>query len=349
MIFDRLRALKPYKTETTPCRIKLSSNESPFGLSEQLRNRIADELKDLPYQRYPDPTSLELKKILSDWYGIAPDQIVLGNGSDELIHLLITVSDLIDQAVMYPVPTFPMYRVSANVLGRKILEIPLSETFELSKESIQQAILQKPGIAFFARPNNPTGNSFDPELIQYVAKQGILTIVDEAYIDFSNQNNLLDMALNTQNIIILRTLSKIGLAGIRLGILIACQSVAQDIDKARGPFNITYPTQKIAQLVLTEGKDEIQSNIQIIRHERDTLLADLQRLQNVTVYPSDSNFILIKVPDGNAIHSQLIKEGILVRNMSGYADLNNFLRLTVGKPEDNQLLMHCLKNCLENA
>ncbi|SNZ03303.1 histidinol-phosphate aminotransferase [Persephonella hydrogeniphila] len=347
MFLDRLKNFKSYKTETTPCRVKLSSNENPYELPEWLKERISEEVKKIPFNRYPDPTSKELKEVIADFYGVKPENIVLGNGSDELIHLLITVVGEINKPVMYPVPTFPMYQVSADILGRPKIEFPLDSNFQLSKKEIDKAIEKNPQLAFFASPNNPTGNTFDKNLIKYTAENNIFTAVDEAYIDFSDKENFLIEALSSDRIVVLRTMSKIGLAGIRLGVLIAREDIAMEIDKARPPFNITYPTQVIGKVVLTEGREEIKKQIEKIISERKRVMNELEKIEKIKVYPSDANFFLIKVPDGDKVHKLLIQEGVLVRNMSHLPMMENCLRVSIGKPEENDFFLNAVKKVIK--
>ena len=346
MYLDRIKNFKSYKTETTPCKIKLSSNENPFELPDWLKEKIAEQVKKIPFQRYPDPTSKELKEVIADFYNVKPENIVLGNGSDELIHLLIIIIGDLSQPVMYPIPTFPMYQVSSDILGRKKVEFPLDEHFQLTKEEIDKALDKKPILAFFASPNNPTGNTFDRELIKYVSENGVFTAVDEAYIDFSDKKDFVEEALSRDNLVVLRTMSKIGLAGIRLGVLIAKEEVAKEIDKARPPFNITYPTQITGKTVLTEGRDEIKRQISIIKEERDKTVKEVSNIKNVKVYPSDANFFLIKVPDGDKVHKKLIEKGILVRNMSHLPMMENCLRVSIGRPEENRAFVQALQEVI---
>ncbi len=347
MFLDRLKNFKSYKTETTPCRVKLSSNENPFDLPEWLKEKISEAVKNIPLNRYPDPTSQELKEVIADFYGVSPENLVLGNGSDELIHLLVTVVGQIDRPVMYPVPTFPMYQVSADILGRPKAEFLLDQNFQLDKREIDKALEKEPQLAFFASPNNPTGNSFDRDLILYTAERGIFTAVDEAYIHFSDKKDFLNEAVNSDRIVVIRTMSKIGLAGIRLGVLIANKDVASLLDRARQPFNITYPTQIIGKIVLTEGKEVIKNQIEKIVSERKRVMEQVQKIKGIKVYPSDANFFLIKVPDGETVHRMLIEEGVLVRNMSHLPMMENCLRVSIGKPEENDTFIKALKNVME--
>ncbi len=346
MYLDRIKNFKSYKTETTPCKIKLSSNENPFELPEWLKEKIGEAVKNIPFQRYPDPTSQRLKEVIADFYSVKPENIVLGNGSDELIQLLTMVIGDIKQPVIYPVPTFPMYQVSADTVGRPKIEFPLDENFDISKKEIDKALEKNPILAFFASPNNPTGNSFNRELIQYVADKKVFTVVDEAYIDFSDKESFLDEALKRENLVVLRTMSKIGLAGIRLGVLIAREDIALELDKARLPFNITYPTQIIGEIVLTEGREEIKKQIKTIKEERDKTINEVKKIKGVKVFSSDANFFLIKVKNGNLIHKKLIEKGILVRNMSHLPYMENCLRVSIGRPEENKAFVEALKEVM---
>lgn len=338
---NRLKDLKAYKTETTPCRIRLSSNESPFDLSEQLKEKISDAVKSIPFQKYPDPTVRELKEIIADFVkhidgvDISPDNLVLGNGSDELIHLIISVVGDTDKPILYPVPTFPMYQVSADIIGRPKVEFFLNSSFDIDISDLEMALYESPQVALFASPNNPTGNSFNPQAIELTINRGIFTVIDEAYIHFSDKKSFINYALERDNVVVLRTMSKIGLASIRLGYLIAKKEVAQLLDKARMPFNITYPTQVIAKIALTEGRQEIKSQIDFIKHERERVLSELKNIKNLKVYPSDANFYLIKVYDAEDVHKKLIEKGVLVRNMSHLPKMEGCLRVSIGKREEN--------------
>jgi len=347
MFLDRLKNFKSYKTETTPCRVKLSSNENPFDLPEWLKEKISSAVKNIPLNRYPDPSSKELKEVIADFYGVKPENLVLGNGSDELIHLLVTVVGQLDRSVMYPVPTFPMYQVSADILGRPKTEFLLDQHFQINRKKLEEALDKKPQLAFFASPNNPTGNSFDRDLILYTAQKGIFTAVDEAYIHFSDKKDFINEAVNSDRIVVIRTMSKIGLAGIRLGVLVANEEVASLLDRVRQPFNITYPTQIIGKIVLTEGREIIKKQIQKIVSERKRVMEQVKKIKGIKVYPSDANFFLIKVPDGDKIHRMLIEEGVLVRNMSHLPMMDNCLRISIGKPEENEAFITAIKNVMD--
>ncbi len=343
MFLDRFKTFKAYKTETTPCKIKLSSNESPYEFSEGLKEKIAKEVANIPLNRYPDPTYTQLKEVLANFYNVKPENITVGNGSDELIDILVKAVGDLSHPVMYPVPTFPMYQVSADTIGRPKAEFELDENFQLRKEEIDKALKNEPQLAFFASPNNPTGNTFDKNLIKYTAENNVFTVVDEAYIHFSDEEDFLDEALKPDNnTVVIRTLSKIGLAGIRLGVLIADEETVSLIDRIRPPFNITYPTDVIARVVLTEGLNEIREHINLIKEERKRVMGEVSKIPQIKLFPSQANFFLIKVDDGNWLHRKLIEKGILVRNMSHLPKLENCLRISIGKKEENDALIEAL-------
>lgn len=352
---ERLKNLKAYKTETTPCKVKLSSNESPFDLSDNLKERISQEIKKINFQRYPDPHATRLKVAIANFVNteenlnITPENLVLGNGSDELIHLLITIIGDLKNPVAYPIPTFPMYQVSSDVVARPKVEFELDENFQLTKEEIDKALSKNPDAFFFASPNNPTGNSFDRDLIRYVIDKGIFTVIDEAYIHFSDKESFIKEALQYYNVVVLRTMSKVGLASIRLGYLIAKKEVAGEINKARLPFNITYPTQVIGEIVLTEGLDELNQQIKAVREERTRVMSEISKIKHIKVYPSDANFFLMKVPNGDLLHKQLIEKGVLVRNMSHLPKLENCLRVSIGKKEENDEFIKAMFEIFENG
>ena len=343
MFLDRFKNFKEYKTETTPAKIKLSSNENPFYLPDELKEKIASEIKKLSFNRYPDPTYKSLKEVIAQFYNLSPKNIVLGNGSDELIDILVKAVGDLKNPVMFPVPTFPMYKVSSDVINRPTATFYLDENFDLRKEEIDKALDKKPHLAFFASPNNPAGNSFNPKMINYVAENNVFTVVDEAYIDFSDKESFYKKALKSENLVVIRTLSKIGLAGLRVGFMIANEEIAKTVDKIRPPFNITLPSQKVAEIVLTEGKEVIKEQINTIKSERKRVMEEVLKIENVKVYPSDANFFFIKVKDANLIHKKLIEKDVLVRNVSYLPRLENCLRVSIGKPEENDAFIKALK------
>lgn len=343
MLSKRLRGLVAYKTETTPAPVKLSSNELPFELPTSLRKEVSKELERAHLNRYPDPHSEELKEVLGDFFGVNPRNLLLGNGSDELIYYLSIAVGEFEQGIYTPVPTFPMYGISAALLGRPKLEVPLQADFDIDLDaSLELLESRECTLAFFSYPNNPTANLFSRWKIERLRDRGLFSVIDEAYYHYSN-DTFEKEALVREDTVVLRTLSKIGLAGIRIGIMIGKEEVVAEIDKLRLPFNITMPSQVIAKVVLTKGRDFIEESVSKILKEREKLWRALNVLEGVEVFPSEANFLLFRTHiDADRVHRELIKEGVLVRDVSHLPGLKNCLRVSVGKEEENDIFLEKL-------
>ncbi len=346
MIPDRIRKLRPYKTETSEAKVRLSSNELPYQVPDYLRKRIAEEVSKIPFERYPDPTASRLKEAVADFFGVSPENVVLGNGSDELIYYISAVIG--DEGGVYvPVPTFPMYEISAEVMGRPRVTVPLDKDFDIDLKESLKALLEIPcSLAYFSYPNNPTGNLFSREKINRIRDKGLFTVVDEAYFSYSKESFLRD-ALAREDTVVLRSLSKIGMAGLRVGILIAKEEVARELDKVRLPFNVTYPSQVIALLMLTEGRDFIEESVSKVIAERERVLRELGSMEGVETFPSRANFILFRTHHpAKKVHSGLLKRGVLVRDVSYLPRLDRCLRVSVGRPEENDAFLEALRGTL---
>ncbi len=343
MFSKRLKNLKAYKTETTPAPIKLSSNELPYDLPPDLKGRVSEVLKGIPFNRYPDPNSERLKSAVAEFFCVPEESIVLGNGSDELIYYLSIVIGEFEQGVYIPIPTFPMYEIASDVFGRPKTCVPLDSSFDIDlEESIRRVEEEKPVLAYFSYPNNPTGNLFSRERIEALREKGLFTVVDEAYYSYSGDSFVSD-ALSREDTVILRTLSKIGLASLRVGILIGREEVVREIDKVRLPFNITYPSQVIAEVVLKEGRDFLQWAVAEVVKERERLYREMDSMEGVEVFPSRANFLLFRTSlPAKELHSRLVDRGVLVRDMSHLPGLEGCLRVSVGKREENDAFLEAL-------
>ncbi|MFN3814109.1 MAG: aminotransferase class I/II-fold pyridoxal phosphate-dependent enzyme, partial [Aquificaceae bacterium] len=296
MISSRIKELLPYKTETTKAHIKLSSNEMPILFPDYVKRKICEEIAQVPINRYPDPRADELKEVLAYRFDVKEENLVLGNGSDELIYYLSIAIGELKRGVYYPIPTYSMYQISAKILGRESVEIKVDDRMDINLEDSLMAIeTKKPILSFFSYPNNPTGNCFSTDKIAKIREMGLFTVLDEAYYHFSKKTFLED-ALRREDTVVLRTLSKIGMAGIRVGVLIAKDSVAYEINKMRLPFNVTYPSQVIAKLMLTEFYPIIEEAIEMVIRERDRLFYELSKVDGIKPYPSEANFILFSSP-----------------------------------------------------
>lgn len=327
-----VRSLSGYRAETSSALIKLDANESPFGFGIK-----KGTLKDIQTNRYPDPDALALKKAFSRSLGVGVENLLLGNGSDEIIYYLMTA---FRGPVLYPVPTFSMYGIIAQALGRKKIEVPLDAAFDIDVEkTLVEIRKRRPGLVFLSSPNNPTGRCFSKEGIFRVIKaaEGIV-VVDEAYLSFSGRRSMAGLVLRHGNLAVLRTLSKVGLAALRVGVLAADPDVIEAVNRVRLPFNLNSLSQAVALDALKEGK-RMNSYVGRIVSERKRLFAGMSKIDGVGPYPSDSNFILFKVSDPEGVFSGLLKRGVLVRNPGGLG----CLRVTVGTRKENDFFLKKLK------
>lgn len=334
-----IRSLSAYEVKEIPCKVKLDANESPYGFKEALK-----VLKSIKTNRYPDPEAMFLKKIVSRDFRIKTENILLGNGSDELIYYLITT---FGGPVLYPIPTFSMYGIIAQAIGENRIEVPLDEEFDLDINKILKTIRkEKPKLIFLSSPNNPTGNCFSLDRILRIIESSSLSIVviDEAYQPFASVKGFIPLLEDYKNLVIMRTLSKIGLAGLRVGFLIANEKIINEVNKVRLPFNINSLSQTVAIEVLKDRKI-LKSYIKSIISERNRLFNELAKIKGVSPYPSEANFILFRVKEPDRIYERLLEKGVLVRNIKGVAD--GCLRVTVGTPEENRIFLKVLKEVIQ--
>ena len=310
--------------------VYLDANENPF---------------DNGVNRYPDPQQQKLKEVIARGRGVAANQLLLGNGSDEVLDLIFRAfcTPNKDNVIVMP-PTYGMYKVLANINCVSLDEAPLNNDFQLVTKDILNQISSQTKAIFLCSPNNPSGNSFRREDILTLLQSFTgLVVVDEAYIDFSNQKSLTVELPSYPNLIITQTLSKAyGLAGIRLGICIASEEIINILNKIKPPYNINSLTQERAISAL-EDWDTTQRQITQLIAERKGLFAQLEKISFVEkVYPSDANFLLVRVDDANKRYAQLIQNNIVVRNRSKQVGCENCLRFSVGTPQENQILIETL-------
>ncbi len=339
LVRPNIRSLSAYEAKEIPCKVKLDANESPYGFKEALK-----VLKAIKTNRYPDPEARFLKKIVSRDFRIKTENILLGNGSDELIYYLITT---FGGPVLYPIPTFSMYGIIAQAIGENRIEVPLDEEFDLDINKILKTIRkEKPKLIFLSSPNNPTGNCFSLDRILRIIESSSLSIVvvDEAYQPFASVKGFIPLLEDYKNLVIMRTLSKIGLAGLRVGFLIANEKIINEVNKVRLPFNINSLSQTVAIEVLKDRKI-LKSYIKSIISERNRLFNELAKIKGVSPYPSEANFILFRVKEPDRIYERLLKKGVLVRNIKGVVD--GCLRVTVGTPEENRIFVKVLKEVIQ--
>jgi len=342
----RVKALSAYSVPHRDCSVKLDGNESPFPLPPEVAARIAEETSRLELNRYPDPEAHDLRTLISEISGFPREGIILGNGSDEIIGMLVTAFAGGTGKVVCPAPTFSMYRLSGLALGATILEPGLDEKFDLDMKSMRAVIEEKdPDIIFLASPNNPTGNAYSEDrILEVIELSGGLVVVDEAYADFSGQN-FLPLVKTHGNLVVMRTLSKIGFAALRLGMLFAGEGIAHEVNKVRYPYNINSLSQSAARVVL-ERREFIAENVQLIVRERERVFGALSEISNVEAFRSDANFILFRVKDADSVFEGLIERDVLIRNFNRPGRLENCLRVTIGTPGENDAFLAALRGAL---
>ena len=338
LVRENVKAMKPYSSARdefedfdTADMIFLDANENPF------ENGV---------NRYPDPQQATVKSVLAQQNGVDKNQILLGNGSDEVLDLLFRAfcEPKKDNVITLP-PTYGMYGVLANLNAIENREILLSEDFQPQLEVIMKAVDKNTKMIFLCSPNNPTGNSFSKESVQYLLDNfNGLVVIDEAYIDFSDKASWIQKINTYPNLIITQTLSKAyGLAGIRLGICYASAAIIGVLNKIKPPYNVNELTQQRA-LDRLANPIKIKEEINSIIEQREQLLKVLNEVNFVSkIYPTEANFILIKVDNANQRYDELIAKGIVIRNRTTQPLCENTLRLTIGTEEENKKLMAALQ------
>lgn len=339
LVKPAIEAMQAYEAKEIPCKIKLDANESPYGFEH-----LIPPLKDIKTNRYPDPEARELRRVLARRWGISSSNILHGNGSDELIHYIITT---FGGPVLYPVPTFSMYGIISRSLGERVIEVPLTKEFDIDiKKALGIIKKERPRLVFLSSPNNPTGNCFSTEaMLRIIEYSPGIVVVDEAYEPFSRKRGFLPFLKDYRNLLIMRTLSKIGLAALRIGFLIGASDIIATINKVRLPFNVNSYSQAIALNIL-RSKGLIERTIRSITSERERLFLALSKIKGVKPYPSEANFILFEVAHPEKVYRALLKRGILIRNMD--SQIKGCLRVTVGTERENSLFLDNLKEILES-
>ena len=347
-------ALSAYHVQDAAGCIKLDAMENPYQLPEPLRAELGRRLSEVALNRYPTPSYTQLKAGIRAKLGVpAGYDVVLGNGSDELISMVSVACAKAGAKVLAPLPTFVMYAMSAQFAGLQFVGVDLRADFSLDRDAMLAAIaLHRPAVTYLAYPNNPTGNLFDEaaivDILRAVGDSGIV-IVDEAYQPFA-QTSFMPRLAEFPNLVVMRTVSKLGLAGIRLGYMSASAALLEQFEKVRPPYNINVLTQATAEFVL-EHSDVLDAQAAALREERGRVAAALAALPGVDVFPSAANFLLLRITrpglDSALVHARLMEQKVLVKNVGKmHALLHNCLRVTVSTPEENTLFLNALKTAL---
>ncbi|CAC9437249.1 Histidinol-phosphate aminotransferase [Bathymodiolus heckerae thiotrophic gill symbiont] len=338
-----IKAINAYHVPPSDDMVKLDAMESPFPLPDALIEQYLAYLANVELNRYPSPNASELQQTLYQLMDIPADfGMLLGNGSDELIQLLALACDTGD-SILSVEPSFVMYQIIAKFTRLNYHGVELNENFEIDLPAMLLAIeTHQPKLIFIAYPNNPTGNTFDRAAIeQIITSTSAMVVLDEAYYAYADDSFLGDIA-KYPNLVLLRTVSKIGFAGLRLGLLIGTQDTVAALDKLRLPYNINTLTQVSANFLLKE-KDEINKNAQIILKQRTKLSSALDAINGLQVYPSQANFLLFKAPSAHKLFAFLKANGVLIKDLSTAPKLTDCLRVTVGNAEQNQHFINLVK------
>ena len=337
LVKAEVRGLTAYRAEEPrPGFVKLDANESPFPLPGRIRRELLRALDQVSVNRYPDPKADRLRSVLAAEHGVTPGQLVLGNGSDELIQLVLLTVGGVGTTVLAPVPTFSMYELIARGQGLRFEGVPLGPRFEPDLPGMIEAIERaRPRVVFLATPNNPTGGVFsEMEILKIIAVAPGLVVVDEAYGPYAGRT-MLPHLVDQERLVILRTLSKIGLAGLRLGYIVTHSSLVTELEKVRLPFNVNAFSQEAA-IVLLSHREWIDAGVAKVVRERARVAKRLTMIPGAEVYPSQANFILFRtMRPADEVFEGLLAEGVLVRNLGSAPGLLNCLRVTVGARKEN--------------
>jgi histidinol-phosphate aminotransferase len=345
LIREEVLAQEAYPVEATPCRVRLDANENPLAIPAPLREKFTALLAAVPLNRYPEAGSVALAVRFASSFGVGADQILLGNGSDELIQVLCTALARPGAAVLIPVPTFAMYRITSRNAGFRVVPVPLDSSFDLDPEAMRAAVAkERPALIFLAWPNNPTGNCFTASRIEALLEESPgIVVVDEAYFHFSGKTFLPRIG-RRENLVILRTLSKVGLAAMRIGFLVGAPALVRELHKVRLPYNLNSLSQAAAGFYLDEEEAFLEQAREILRWRED-LFAAMRAIPGVHPRPTDANFIFFGCDfAADRIYRDLVERGILIRRLPGPGMPGGALRVTVGTPGENRHFVENLRD-----
>lgn len=330
---DRIRKLKPYVVPSVgEGEIKLDAQENPYSVHPEVRKKINNVLNGIKLNRYPDPGYRKLRKLIAGYCSVTPGNILVGNGSDELILTTLTACGGPGKIVCSPVPTFAMYEILSELTGTKFIGVPLNEDFKLP---VGKILSINPDIVFIAYPNNPTGNCFSRQKIRRIIEHSRgLVVIDEAYYEFSGKTFVSEIK-KYPNLLILRTFSKaFSLAGIRAGYVIGNAELIKELRKVQLPYNLSIVNQKILEVILKE-RQKVLITVKKLLDSRKRMFNELSKLNGVTLFSSEANFILMKIKNIDKILKALKAKKINVRKF-GSSDLKGYLRVTIGTEQENK-------------
>ena len=345
LVRPEILALKAYHVADAAGMVKLDAMENPYPLPPAMRRELAEVLSRVELNRYPEPSGRELRALIARKMALPPGmELLLGNGSDDLIQIVTLALARPGAVMMYPAPTFVMYSMNAVLSGMKAVPVPLREDFSFDAGAfIARMRAERPALVYIAYPNNPTGVLYpEADIVEVIEACEGLVVIDEAYHVFAGKTFMPHLS-RFPNLLVLRTVSKLGLAGIRLGYLAGRPEWIAEFNKVRQAYNVNVLTQAAAMFVL-ERLEVLEEQAARIRRERDSLKSELVKLKGLSVFPSQANFFLVRVPDADRTFEALRRQGVLVRNL--HPGLQGCLRVTVGTPDENRVLLTALREAL---
>ncbi|VAX25599.1 Histidinol-phosphate aminotransferase [hydrothermal vent metagenome] len=342
-----IRKLEAYHVEPHPANVILDANESSYPLPNKMREGLLAIIAGTELNRYPDPDATMLKRVIAKKEGANEKEILLGNGSDEIIQTLIAAVCDPQDRILAPSPTFTMYKKIAQYLSVETVEEPLNDDWDINRHSILGRVDEfQPKIVFIASPNNPTGIVANRDTLATVMNTTPgLVVIDEAYVDYAERSVGL-LFRDRPNVVILKTISKIGLAGARLGYMMADERLIEQVNKTRLPYNINSMTQAVAAEVMRNW-DQLLPTFEKTKDERTRVFEKLAQLNGITPFPSEANFILMRVENDPAkAFENLLEQGVRVRWFKGNPRLGDCFRVTIGTPAENDLFLTAIEKAL---
>lgn len=345
-IKPEVRALRAYALSPDRARVKINQNENPWDAPARIKAETLRRLDAREWSRYPDFTPSSLHARLAEFAGWQAEGIIAGNGSNELIQALLMVTVGPGKRVLICEPTFALYRQITIVLGGEVISLPLTSELSYDTDALHRAVMDlQPDVTIICSPNNPTGRVLDDQTIRALLEStnGLL-VIDEAYHEFAG-HSVVPLLGNYENLIVLRTFSKaMALAALRVGYLLAAPELATEVSKAVLPYNLNAVSQTAAEVAVEMYEDELRPLVRRIIAERERLFDELEQIAGLTPVRSSANFMVVKSSiDPKQVFAELLKRNILIRDVSGYPMLRDYFRLSVGTPEENDLLLSALR------
>jgi len=350
LLRDELRDLSPVAaSDAEPGAenlVRLDGSVSPYPLPDDVAESLGRHLASVPLHRYPDAAAAGAREACARWLDVGADHLCLGNGADELATIVVQAFGKPRRGearprVAYPMPTFAAYRIGAVACGAMPLEVPLRDDFGLDPAILDRHVTGgKPNVIFLARPNNPTGTLWEREIIERFVERrpDCIVAIDEAYAEFAGES-MLDLVTARDNLVVIRSLSALGLPGLRAGVLVGHPEVVTELNKVRLPFNLGTLTQSALVFLLENHRERLRERIDQIVAERERVYAALVEGRRCQLYPSRASFILMRVADADATAQALLEKGVVVKNVSRPGPLRSCLRVTIGGPDDNEIFL----------